>query len=98
MSAISRDDVSHLARLAHIDIPSDQLDHYAQQLDAILEAVATVSSVDTADVVPMSHPVPSTNVFREDVPGPSLTASEALAGAPAVEDDRFRVPRILDED
>ncbi len=98
MSAISRDDVSHLARLAHIDIPSDQLDHYAQQLDAILEAVATVSAVDTADVVPMSHPVPSTNVFREDVPGPSLTASEALAGAPAVEDDRFRVPRILDED
>ncbi len=98
MSAISRDDVVHLAHLARIDIPSDQLDHYASQLDAILEAVATVSAVDTDNVVPMSHPVPSTNVFREDVPGQSLTANEALAGAPAVEDDRFRVPRILDEE
>ena len=46
----------------------------------------------------MSHPVPMTNVFRADVPAQSLTAPEALEGAPAVEDDRFRVPRILDEE
>jgi aspartyl-tRNA(Asn)/glutamyl-tRNA(Gln) amidotransferase subunit C len=46
----------------------------------------------------MSHPVPMTNVFREDIPGVSLTAEQALSGAPAVEDERFRVPRILDEE
>ena len=98
MSAISPEDVSHLAKLARIDIPQDQLAHYAQQLDAILDAVAQVSSVPTDDVPAMSHPVPMTNVFRADVPAESLTAEAALAGAPAVEDDRFRVPRILDED
>lgn len=98
MADISRDDVAHLARLARIDIPTDQLDHYASQLDAILHAVARVSSLDTGNVVPMSHPVPSTNVFREDVPAASLTAAQALAGGPSVEDGRFRVPRILDED
>ena len=98
MPAISRDDVSHLAKLARIDIPEDQLDHYASQLDAILDAVAQISSVATDDVPAMSHPVPMTNVFRADVPAESLTAESALAGAPAVEDDRFRVPRILDED
>jgi aspartyl-tRNA(Asn)/glutamyl-tRNA(Gln) amidotransferase subunit C len=98
MSGISQEDVAHLARLAHIDIPATELDHYAKQLDAILSAVAEVSSLDTANVVAMSHPVPMTNVFREDVPGVSLTAEQALSGAPAVEDDRFRVPRILDEE
>lgn len=98
MAEISRDDVAHLARLARIDIPDSELDHYASQLDAILHAVAKVSALDTGSVVPMSHPVPSVNVFRDDVPGESLTASQALAGAPAVESDRFRVPRILDED
>ena len=46
----------------------------------------------------MSHPVPTTNVFREDIPGQSLAAGQAVAGAPAVEDERFRVPRILDEE
>jgi aspartyl-tRNA(Asn)/glutamyl-tRNA(Gln) amidotransferase subunit C len=98
MADISREDVAHLAHLARIDIPADQLEHYASQLDAILDAVAQVSSLDTSAVTPMSHPVPMVNVFREDVPGPSLTSDEALAGAPAVEDERFRVPRILDED
>ena len=98
MSGISQEDVAHLAHLARINIPEDQLAHYASQLDAILDAVDQVSSIDTNDVPAMSHPVPMTNVFREDVPGISLTAEQALAGAPAVEDERFRVPRILDEE
>ena len=98
MADISRDEVAHLARLARIDIPADQLDHYAAQLDAILGAVATISALDTSGITPMSHPVPSVNVFRDDVPAPSLASGAALQGAPAVESDRFRVPRILDED
>ncbi len=98
MSGITQEDVAHLANLARINIPADQLGHYAKQLDAILNAVAEVSSLDTENVVAMSHPVPMTNVFREDIPGVSLTAAQALSGAPAVEDERFRVPRILDEE
>jgi aspartyl-tRNA(Asn)/glutamyl-tRNA(Gln) amidotransferase subunit C len=98
MSGISQEDVAHLARLARIDIPTDQLSHYAKQLDAILSAVAQVSKVATDDVPAMSHPVPLTNVFREDIPGVSLAPGQAVAGAPAVEDERFRVPRILDEE
>jgi aspartyl-tRNA(Asn)/glutamyl-tRNA(Gln) amidotransferase subunit C len=98
MSGISRDDVAHLAVLARINIPEDQLDHYAQQLGAILEAVAQVSQVAADDVPAMSHPIPMTNVFREDIPSPSLGQADALAGAPAVEDARFRVPRILDQE
>jgi aspartyl-tRNA(Asn)/glutamyl-tRNA(Gln) amidotransferase subunit C len=98
MSGISQEDVAHLANLARISIPVDELGHYAKQLDAILNAVAVVSSLDTANVAAMSHPVPMTNVFREDIPGVSLTVEQALSGAPAVEDDKFRVPRILDEE
>lgn len=98
MSGISQEDVAHLARLARIDIPSGELAHYASQLDAILNAVAQVSEVAADDVPAMSHPVPMTNVFREDIPGQSLAAGQAVAGAPAVEDERFRVPRILDEE
>lgn len=98
MSGISQEDVAHLANLARINVPADQLGHYAKQLDAILNAVAEVSSLDTENVVAMSHPVPMTNVFREDIPGVSLTAEQALSGAPAVEDERFKVPRILDEE
>lgn len=96
--AISRAEVAHLGRLARLALTEDELDHYARQLDAILGAVAKVSEVATPDVPATSHPVPLENVFREDVPRPSLTAEQALSGAPAAQDERFRVPRILDEE
>lgn len=98
MSAINRDEVAHLARLARLDLPPEALDHYAVQLDAILNAVASVSEVATEDVPATSHPVPMTNVFRDDAVTPSLDRDEVLAAAPAAEDGRFRVPRILDEE
>ena len=50
------------------------------------------------DIEPMSHALPLTNVFRDDVLRPSLPREQVLAGAPASELDRFRVPRILGEE
>jgi aspartyl-tRNA(Asn)/glutamyl-tRNA(Gln) amidotransferase subunit C len=98
MPAISRDEVAHLAHLARLGLTPNELDHYAEQLDVILGAVRRVSEVAAADVEPMSHPVALSNVFRPDDRAACLTAEQALAGAPAVEQDRFRVPRILDEE
>lgn len=98
MSEISEKDVAHLAKLARIDIPADHLGSYAKQLDQILEAVKQISEVAADNVPAMSHPVPMTNVFREDSPEPSLAPGQATLGAPSVEDNRFRVPRILDEE
>ena len=97
MSEITRSEVAHLARLARLALDDEELDHYADQLDAILDAVASVSEAAADDVPATSHPVPMTNVFRPDVVSPSLTREEALSAAPDAEDDRFRVPRILGE-
>lgn len=97
MSAITRDEVEHLARLARLALEPDELEHYAGQLDAILDAVATVSEVATDDVPATSHPVPMTNVFRDDVIAECLPRDVVLDAAPATEGGRFRVPRILEE-
>ena len=96
--SITRDEVAHLARLARLDLNDDELGQMAGQLEAILSAVARVSEVASQDVPPTSHAVPLTNVLREDVVTPSLTPEQALSGAPAAEDGRFRVPRILGEE
>jgi aspartyl-tRNA(Asn)/glutamyl-tRNA(Gln) amidotransferase subunit C len=98
MAAITRDDVAHLARLARLSLTEDELDHYAGQLDVILTSVAAVTEVATADIPPTSHALPIVNVMRPDVVTPSLDREALLAEAPAAEDNRFRVPRILDED
>ena len=98
MTGITRAEVAHLARLARLDMTEDELDHYAGQLDVILQSVARVSEVATPDIPATSHPIPLVNVFREDIVRPCLDRAEVLAAAPAHEDDRFRVPRILDEE
>lgn len=95
---IDRDTVAHLAHLARLQVTDDELNLFAGQLQQILTAVETVSSIDTTDVPPTSHPVPLTNVLRPDVLRPSLPHDDALAGAPSVQDGRFRVPRMLDLD
>jgi len=95
---ITRDEVAHLANLARIDLSDAELDHLAPQLSVILESVASLSEVASADVPPTSHPLPLTNVFREDVVTPGLTAEQALAAAPASEQQRFMVPRILGDE
>jgi aspartyl-tRNA(Asn)/glutamyl-tRNA(Gln) amidotransferase subunit C len=95
---LTGDDVIHLARLARIDLTGDERDTLAGQLTRILDAVARVSEVAGPDVPATSHPMPLVNVWREDAPGPSLSPADALSGAPRAEGDRFRVPRILEED
>src|SRR5437899_2389534 len=95
---IARDDVAHLARLARLALADDELDHLAGQLDAIITAVARVQEVAADGVPPTSHAVPLVNVFRDDEVVPPIGAEKALAAAPAVEQQRFRVPRILAED
>ena len=95
---LGRDDVAHLARLARLAVTEDELDLFAGQLDTIIEWVAKVGEIAAVDVPPTSHAVPLTNVFRQDVVVPGLTQQQALAGAPAAEDGRFRVPRILGEE
>ncbi len=96
--ALSADDVAALARLARIKLTDEELAHLAPQLDVILEAVASVTDVAADEIPPTSHALPLTNVFRADVVRPSLPVDEVLAGAPAAEQDRFRVPRILGEE
>ena len=95
---ITRDEVAHLARLARLAVTDEELDTFAGQLDVILGAVARVGEVAADDIPPTSHAVPLQNVFRVDQLRPSLTQEQVLAGAPAAEGGRFRVPRILGEE
>ncbi|SFL50483.1 Asp-tRNA(Asn)/Glu-tRNA(Gln) amidotransferase subunit GatC [Geodermatophilus ruber] len=97
-AGLGRQDVAHLAHLARLALTDEELDHFAGQLSAVLDAVAQVGKADVADVPPTTHAVPLTNVARPDVVEPSLPRDVVLAEAPAAEDGRFRVPQILGDE
>jgi aspartyl-tRNA(Asn)/glutamyl-tRNA(Gln) amidotransferase subunit C len=97
MSGLTRADVEHVAHLARLELTDDELERFTEQLGVILEHAAQVAALDTSGVEPTAHPLPLVNVLRRDDVTPSLDRSEVLAMAPAAEDGRFRVPRILEE-
>ncbi len=98
MTSLSRDDVAKLAGLARIEMSDAELVALSNEFTVILDAVARVQEVASADVAATSHPLPLRNVFRPDVVIPSLSPADALSGAPAQEEQRFRVPQILGEE
>jgi aspartyl-tRNA(Asn)/glutamyl-tRNA(Gln) amidotransferase subunit C len=91
---LTRDDVVHVARLARLELSDEEVDRFTAQLRTVLEHAADVAALDLSHVPPSSHPIVLNNVLRPDEPRPGLDRDEALAGAPAVEEHQFRVPRI----
>jgi aspartyl-tRNA(Asn)/glutamyl-tRNA(Gln) amidotransferase subunit C len=89
-------DVEHVARLARLALTEEEKERLRVQLGLILEHAERVREVAAEDVPPTSHPVPRSNVYRPDEPGPTLSQEVALSTAPEVEDGRFKVPPILE--
>ena len=91
-------EVRQVATLARLAVPPGQLAAMAEQLNRILGFVDQLAEVPTDGVEPLAHPLPLENVFRDDVPVPSLPVDEALRNAPKRDGDYFGVPAVFDLD
>ena len=92
---ISEKEVAHVTHLARLRLSDDELGIFTRQLGAVLEHAKDVEALQLDGVEPMSHPFPLENVTREDEVGEMLDRDKVLDQAPAAEDGRFQVPRIL---
>jgi len=95
---IDRATVDHVARLARLDLSDEERERMTAELGKILEHAAKIQALDLDEVEPTSHAIPIRNVMRRDETRPSLTQEQALSGAPEVEDGRFKVPSILEDE
>ncbi len=91
---ITIDTVRHVAKLARLKLSEQEELLYTEQIGKILEYFDELAAIDTAGVEPMSHPLPLTNVMREDEVEVTLTHDALLKNAPSTEDEFFRVPKI----
>ncbi len=91
---ISEDDVRHVARLARLYLPGDEVERMTGELAKILDHIDKMRELDLADVPPTAHVLEVVNVYRADKERPSWPRPEALKNAPAVSDDCFRVPKM----
>ncbi len=96
--SLSLADVKKVATLARLELSPGDLADMADQLNRILVYVDQLSEVDTEGLEPLAHPLPLNNVFRDDVPTPSLPVAAALQNAPNRLADFFGVPAVFDTD
>jgi aspartyl-tRNA(Asn)/glutamyl-tRNA(Gln) amidotransferase subunit C len=89
-------DIDHVARLARLELTPEEKDRLRAQLGLILEHAAKVGEVAAADVPPTAYAIPRSNVLRLDEVKPSLSRDDVLSNAPEIEDQRFKVPRIVE--
>jgi aspartyl-tRNA(Asn)/glutamyl-tRNA(Gln) amidotransferase subunit C len=92
---ISKQEVMYVADLARLDVDSELVDKFAEQLGTILEYMETLKSVDTTGVRPTSHAISMTNAFREDGEEQYFNRDSALANAPDKENGNFIVPKVV---
>jgi aspartyl-tRNA(Asn)/glutamyl-tRNA(Gln) amidotransferase subunit C len=97
---LTLDQVRHVAKLARLALPPEQLEVFTEQLGGILNYVEQLKQADVAGVEPLAHAVRLTNVLREDVPTPALPTELALQNAPDTDGPFFKVPQVIggDED
>lgn len=94
--ALTSEEVLHIARLARIALSEDDVQRFTAQLSGILDHFEALAAVDTEGLEPTAHPLPLSNIMREDEVKPSLPQSEAIANAPLTEDGYIRVRAVLE--
>jgi aspartyl-tRNA(Asn)/glutamyl-tRNA(Gln) amidotransferase subunit C len=94
--ALTVEQVRWVAHLARLELSAGELETMARQLSAIVDYFHQLQQVQTEGVEPLAHPLPLHNVFRPDIPAPSLSVDAALANAPDRRGDFYGVPAVLE--
>lgn len=93
---LSLTQVEHVAKLAQLALTDQEKELFREQLSSILQYAERLQELDTDDIPPTATVLPLENVMRDDVVQPSLPLADALANAPDVENNCFRVPVVLE--
>lgn len=96
MSAITKEQVEHMAHLARLEIKEEEISTYAEKLESIVTLVEKLSNVDTENVKPTYHVLDLVNVFREDIAKEGLNREEVLKNSYEQESGQFKVPTIIE--
>ncbi|MBA3031111.1 MAG: Asp-tRNA(Asn)/Glu-tRNA(Gln) amidotransferase subunit GatC [Desulfobacteraceae bacterium] len=92
---ITREEVVHVAKLAHLELGEDEVQRFSEQIGTILDYFETLNQVNTDGIKPTFNAIHLTNAFREDEEKASLDNKDVLFNAPEKEDGFFLVPRII---
>jgi aspartyl-tRNA(Asn)/glutamyl-tRNA(Gln) amidotransferase subunit C len=92
---ITLERVRHVALLSRLELGEEEVARFSRELTGIIGHINKLAQLDLEGVEPISHAIPTANVFREDEPREGLANEQALANAPEKDDGCFKVPQII---
>jgi aspartyl-tRNA(Asn)/glutamyl-tRNA(Gln) amidotransferase subunit C len=104
---VSLDDVRRVAELANLELTADEEPRMRRDLNAILDYVAQLAELDTAQVQPMAQvsevladsgkvPTENQSVLRKDQVRPCLDRAAVMTSAPETDGVFFKVPKVIE--
>jgi aspartyl-tRNA(Asn)/glutamyl-tRNA(Gln) amidotransferase subunit C len=94
--AISKEEVEHIARLAGLQLSSEEIVKYQAEFSSVLDCIEQLKQVDTFGIDSTAHHTSNEKTTREDKMGASLPIDDALANAPARVNSMFSIPKDID--
>ncbi|MBT2572247.1 Asp-tRNA(Asn)/Glu-tRNA(Gln) amidotransferase subunit GatC [Planococcus sp. ISL-110] len=96
MAKMTKEEVIEVAHLARLAITDEEAEHFADQLEAITNAMELLNELDTENVEPTTHVLQMVNVLREDKSIPGLDRELVLKNVKEHEGGQVKVPTILE--
>ena len=93
---VTAEDVKHIAQLSRLTVPESEIEKFTEQFNQILAYADILQKLDTTGIEPTAHVLPVANVLREDVVKEGVSHEDALKNAPAVHNEGFKVPRVIE--
>ncbi len=94
--AVDAKTVKHIAHLARLRVPEDQIDRVAGDLNKILAWVEQLDEVDVTGIEPLTSVNDLSLRLRDDIITDGAKAQEILANAPERTADFFTVPKVVE--
>lgn len=93
---VTEEDIKHVAKLAKLEIPADEIKKITGQMDKIIEMVEQLSELDTEDVPVTTHGMETYSVLRKDKAIPGTNREKLFKNVKSEEDGLIKVPAMID--
>lgn len=96
--AITEEQVHHVANLSKLEFQPEEITHFVEQMDEIIEMMGQLEEVDTTDVPVTTHGLESKNIMREDVAVEGPARELLFRNVRHSDHGMIQVPAILDSE
>ena len=94
--SLTKEQVEHIASLARLKLEEGEFDDVVAKLSRIVDFVDQLQAAPTDDVVPMAHPLNTTQRLRADEITEVDDREAYQANAPAIADGYYLVPKVIE--